>query len=133
MFLVIPFDVLYNMESEKAERFNLQINPLESVMDKEKINIIDPDEEIVTLCAGEEEIDFREIAGICYKGNFYSILQPVVLLEGMSEDEALVFRMSKAEDNSDIFEIELDEEIISAVFLEYEKLLKDTNTEEDDH
>lgn len=118
---------------KEAERFNLQINPLESVMDDEKNNVVDTDDEIVTLCAGEEEIDFREIAGISYDGNFYAILQPVILLEGMSDDEAFVFRVSKGEDNSDIFDIELNEEIISAVFLEYEKLIENSNNEEDDN
>ncbi|MBE7088615.1 MAG: DUF1292 domain-containing protein [Clostridiales bacterium] len=91
-------------------------------------NIIDDmefaDDDIVTLLsANGEEIDFVEIAGIAHQGNFYAILQPVELLEGMSEDEALVFKVSRDENGNDKFEIELDDDIIDAVFTEYNRLL----------
>lgn len=84
------------------------------------------DDDIVTLLSADgEEIDFVEIAGIAYKGNFYAILQPVELLEGMDDDEALVFKVSRGKDGEDKFEIELDDSIIEAVFAEYNKLLDD--------
>lgn len=82
------------------------------------------DEDIITLLtASGEEVDFVEIAGIAYKGNFYAILQPVELLEGMEEDEALVFKVTRGEDGEDKFEIELDDDVIDAVFTEYNRLL----------
>ncbi len=85
-------------------------------------------DDIITLCnADGEEIDFIEIAGIAYKGSFYAILQPVELLKGMSDDEALVFKVSRRPDGSDSFEIELDDEIIDAVFEEYNRLLDEAN------
>jgi uncharacterized protein YrzB (UPF0473 family) len=81
------------------------------------------DDDIITLLSATgEEIDFVEIAGILHKGNFYAILQPVELLEGMDDDEALVFKVSRNADGSDKFEIELDDEIIDAVFAEYNRL-----------
>lgn len=82
------------------------------------------DDDIVTLLSADgEEIDFIEIAGIAYKGNFYAILQPVELLDGMDEDEALVFKVTRGKDGEDKFEIELDDVVIDAVFAEYNKLL----------
>ena len=82
------------------------------------------DDDIVTLTsASGEEIDFVEIAGINHKGNFYAILQPVELLEGMDDDEALVFKVTRDANGEDHFEIELDDEIIDAVFREYNRLL----------
>ena len=82
------------------------------------------DDDIVTLLSAEgEEIDFVEIAGIAYKGSFYAILQPVELLDGMDDDEALVFKVTRGKDGEDKFEIELDDSIIDAVFAEYNKLL----------
>ena len=82
------------------------------------------DDDIVTLLSATgEEIDFIEIAGIAHRGNFYAILQPVELLEGMAEDEALVFKVSRGENGEDKFEIELNDEIIEAVFAEYNRLL----------
>ena len=82
------------------------------------------DEDIITLLSSEgEEIDFVEIAGIAYKGGFYAILQPLELVEGMDEDEALVFKVTRKPDGSDNFEIELNDDVIEAVFAEYNRLL----------
>lgn len=82
------------------------------------------DDDIVTLLSADgEEIDFVEIAGIAYRGSFYAILQPVELLDGMDDDEALVFKVTRGKDGEDKFEIELDDSIIDAVFAEYNKLL----------
>ena len=55
--------------------------------------------------------------------NFYAILQPEELIEGMKDDEALVFKVSRLENGEEKFEIELDDEIIDAVFSIYHKLL----------
>lgn len=87
-------------------------------------HMVEDDDDIVTLMAANgEEIDFVEIAGIAYRGNFYAILQPVELLEGMEEDEALVFKVSRGKDGEDKFEVELDDTVIDAVFAEYNRLL----------
>ena len=83
----------------------------------------DRDDIITLYSASGEQIDFLEIAGIAYHGNFYAILQPVELIEGMQDDEALVFKVSRNENGEDKFEIELDDEIIDAVFEEYNRLL----------
>ena len=90
------------------------------------------DDDIVTLLSSNgEEVEFIEIAGIAHKGNFYVILQPVELIEGMKEDEALVFKVSRNETGEDKFEIVLDDEIIDAVFKEYNSLLDKTNMGEE--
>ena len=105
---------------------NFDNKDLGTVVDEEEMC-----DDIVTLLGAEgEEIDFVEIAGIAYGGEFYAILQPVELLEGMEEDEALVFKVSRGEDGEDRFDIVLDDEIIDAVFAEYEKLLEQANAEE---
>ena len=86
------------------------------------------DDDIVTLVSSEgEEVDFVEVAGIAFQGEFYAILQPVELLEGMEEDEALVFKVTKGEGGEDKFEIELDDAVIDAVFAEYNKLLDEAD------
>ena len=88
------------------------------------------DDDIVTLRSADgEDIDFIEIAGIAHKGNFYAILQPVKLLEGMSDDEAFVFLVSRDDDGNDHFDICLDDEIIDAVFTEYNRLLDNAQEE----
>ena len=45
----------------------------------------------------------------------------------MSDDEALVFKVTRGKDGEDKFEIELDDSIIDAVFAEYNKLLDEAN------
>ena len=88
------------------------------------------DDDVITLTTADgEDVDFVEIAGIAYRGNFYVILQPVELLDGMEEDEALVFKVTRGKDDEDKFEIELDDAIIDAVFAEYNKLLDEADGE----
>ena len=90
-------------------------------------HMINDDDDVITLVADNgEEIDFVEVAGIAYRGNFYAILQPIKLIEGMDADEALVFKVSRGKDGEDRFEIELDDSIIDAVFVEYNKLLEES-------
>jgi hypothetical protein len=91
--------------------------------DFEKDMLEEDSDDIVTLqTADGEEVDFVEIAGIAYEGNFYAILQPVELLEGMDEDEALVFLVERGEDGEDKFSIVTDDDIMDAVFAEYDRL-----------
>ena len=86
------------------------------------------DDSVVTLkSANGEDVQFIEIAGIGHKGNFYAILQPVEQLEGMADDEALVFKVSRAANGDDSFEIVLDDDIIDAVFAEYDRLYEQEN------
>lgn len=94
-------------------------------------HMINDDDDIITLLSADgEEVDFVEIAGIAYRGNFYAVLQPVELLEGMNEDEAIVFKVSKGKDGEDSFEVVLDDAIINAVFEEYQKLLEEVDAGE---
>ena len=90
---------------------------------EEAVDMQDDDSIITLTSATGEEVDFVEIAGIALKGNFYLILQPVELLEGMGEDEALVFKVTQGRDGEEHFDIELDDDIIDAVFEEYNRLL----------
>ena len=90
-------------------------------------------DDIVTLKSADgENIDFVEIAGIAKKGNFYAILQPVELLEGMADDEALVFKVERTESGEDKYTIVIDDEIIDAVFEEYYKLLDNCNPDDEE-
>lgn len=89
---------------------------------------MDDMDDIITLAASDgEEIDFYEVAGIVYGDGYYAILQPVELLDGMQEDEALVFRVYDNEDGSQRYEVEVGDEIIDAVFDEYNKLLDEAD------
>ncbi len=89
------------------------------------------DDDIITLFSPEgEAIDFVEIAGIAHAGKFYAILQPVELIEGMEEDEALVFEVSRGEDDEDNFNIVMDDEILDIVFKKFNDLLDSQDDDE---
>lgn len=82
------------------------------------------DDDIVTLVANNgEEIDFVNIAGINYRGKYYAILQPVELLDGMSDDEALVFEVIRNGGGDANYNIVTNDSIIDGVFREYNRLL----------
>ena len=79
---------------------------------------------VVTIVTDEgEEIEFIEIAVVTYKGEHYSILQPIDLFEGMAEDEALVFKIGQTETGEDRFEMIVDDKLIDIIFEEYNKTL----------
>ena len=88
-------------------------------------------EEIITLTGEDgEEIRFINVAGIALNSGYYMIMQPEELFEGMAEDEALVFQVTTDEtgDNNK-FDIILDDDIVNAVFAEYERLLDEAGEE----
>ena len=90
----------------------------------------DNDDIVTLLSANGEEIDFIEIAGIAFEDGFYSILQPVELLDGMDDNEALVFEVYEDDEGNDKFNIVLDERIIDGVFEEYNRLLDEVEEDE---
>ncbi len=85
------------------------------------------DDVITLMTANGEEVCFTKIAVIVNDGILYAILQPVELLEGMDDDEALVFRVSKTVNGSESFEIETDDEIVDTVFAEYDRLYEESH------
>ena len=98
---------------------------LDNVLDEEIYEELEEefDDGIITLKneAGEE-VDFRNIAGIALDSGFYVIMQPVELYEDMEEDEALVFQVTEDEDANAQYTIVFDDEIVEAVFNEYDRL-----------
>ena len=117
-----------DLDDLDEEDFYVDEDEDDDALDFDKLDAEAEKEDYITLTTADgEEVDFIEIAGIAYKGNFYAILQPVELLEGMDDDEALVFKVTKNRDGSDKFDIELDDEIIAAVFEEYGRLLDEAN------
>lgn len=88
------------------------------------------DELVVLKNDGGEEIKLIEIAGIALESGYYAILQPVELLEGMEEDEALVFEVETTDEGDDKYTIVLDDDVVDAVFEEYYRLLDEAEEQE---
>ncbi len=83
-------------------------------------------ESVITLMTEEgKEIEFLEIALIPLNGRTYAILQPIELLEGMEEGEALVFEVELDGEEPRGFTVVLDDEIIDGVFAIYNESLQE--------
>ncbi|MCH5351686.1 MAG: DUF1292 domain-containing protein [Clostridiales bacterium] len=85
----------------------------------QEVELID-EEEIITLYDDENNpVDFYEVACVEYKGEFYALMQPVEPMEGLGEDEALIFKVTEQDEENDAFEPVTDESVLEAVFNEY--------------
>ena len=100
----------------------MEKNPIDRIFDE---NDSDP---IILYGESGEEIAFEQIALIPLEGRVYVIMQPVELLEGMSDDEALVFEILER-DGEAVLDVVLDDEIIDAVFAKYDILWHEANEE----
>ncbi len=86
----------------------------------ENVELID--EEVITLYdENNNPVDFDEVAVVEYMGEFYALLQPIEPMEGLGEDEAIIFKVVQKDDETDEFEPVTDESILDAVFNEYLK------------
>ncbi len=71
-----------------------------------------------------EEIEFEQIALVPIENKTYAILRPVVEMEGIAEDEALVFVIDEIDDEDCLVIVE-DDSVVDKVFEEYYKMLKE--------
>lgn len=85
--------------------------------------LLDPDNESPIVCYNPEgdEVHFDQIAVVPYKNELYAILKPITKIEGVADNEALVFHVDIDEDT---IEIVNDFKIIDIVFDVYYDLLR---------
>lgn len=83
------------------------------------VEIIDEDEVITLYDDDNKPVKFYEVACVEYKGDFYALMQPVEPMEGLGEDEALIFKVREEDEDNDVFEPVTDENVLEAVFNEY--------------
>lgn len=70
----------------------------------------------VTLTTDEgEDIEFDIVTELALGDEFYALMQPVKPLDGVAEDEALVFRIVETDDG-DEYELVVDDDILDSVF-----------------
>jgi len=88
--------------------------------DKNNVEIYTEDS-IVTLYDDKDKpIDFYEIASVEYNEKFYSILQPVELIDGLEDDEAVIFEYDTDTDNDEkLFKPVFDEKLLDNIFSLY--------------
>ncbi len=72
-----------------------------------------------------EEVKFEQIALIPVEEDIYAILKPIEQMEGIGEDEALVFEIVEGEneEDGDFLNLVSDIDVIDKVFEVYNKLM----------
>lgn len=98
------------------------MNPIDQILDDNNTD------NIVLYNEEGESIEFEQIALIPLDGDTFVILHPVDQLEGMNEDEALVFGIENV-DGEDTLVIVEDEDVVDAVFEEYYIMLEEAGVD----
>lgn len=94
------------------------INPIDALFDEEN------NDAIVLLNEKGEEIAFEQIALIPLKEKVYAILKPVKPIEGVGEDEGLVFSIETNADGQEYLVLVCDMDVIEDVFKVYDELVE---------
>ena len=93
------------------------INPIDAIFDENNNDVI------ILFNENGEEMSFEQIAVIPLSEKVYVILKPIKPMEGLGEDEGLVFSIEQNENNEDYLMLTVDEDIIDAVFTVYDALV----------
>ena len=102
------------------------LSPIDMLLDENNT------ENIKLYNVENQEIEFEQIALVPIENKTYAILRPVLEMEGIAEDEALVFVIDEIDDEDCLVIVE-DDKIIDDVFEEYYKLLKEEGVEVEDN
>lgn len=100
-------------------------NPIDCLYDENNTDAI------VLFNEKGEEIAFEQIALIPRKSKTYAILKPIKPMEGVGEDEGLVFSIEVSkEDGQEYLVLVTDEKVIDEVFKVYDELVDNENDDE---
>ena len=95
-----------------------KINPIDALFDENN------SDQIKLFNEKGEEIAFDQIAVIPKGKKIYAILKPVSPMEGLAEDEALVFQVADPTDVvGEYLTLVTDIDVIDQVFAVYDKLM----------
>jgi hypothetical protein len=94
-------------------------NPIDCLFDE------DNNDPIILFNEKGEKVEFEQIALIPVEERIFAILKPTDKIEGIGEDEALVFEIVEGEEDEedDYLNLVSDVEIIDKVFDVYNKLI----------
>lgn len=102
-------------------------------MENPILKLLDPEnnEPIVLYDENEKPVSFEQIALIPYEEKLYAILKPVEKMDGVADDEAIVFSFEEDDANEDqLLVVEENDAIIDEVFAIYNKLLDEQDAAE---
>lgn len=117
------------MEEKKNEQEELKpVDILDVLLDQ------DNKEPIVLVDEAGKQLTFEQVAVIPYEvrkeKRLYCVLKPLDKIEGIGDDEAIVFVVDQDKDGNSVIKVEEDEEVAIAVFDKYYDLLEEAQKEE---
>ncbi len=95
-------------------------------MDNPILKLLDPEnsDPIVLFDENEKPVSFEQIALIPFQEKLYAILKPIEKMDGVADDEAIVFSFEEDDSSEDqLLVVEENDTIIDEVFAIYNKLL----------
>lgn len=90
------------------------------------------DEPISLFDEDDREVKFEQVAVIPDNDKIYAILKPIDELEGVADDEAIVFLADYDEDGNTVLVVEKDEDAAIRVFDKYYQLLDEAEKKENE-
>ena len=111
---------LVNASKEAANESlssNAFLSPIDMLLDENN------NENIVLFNEDNQKVEFEQIALVPIDSRVYALLKPVLHIDGIGEDEALVFTIEEI-DGEDCLVIVEEDEIIDKVFEEYYEMLR---------
>lgn len=114
------------MEKE-SENNTKQVDILDILLDQ------DNKDPIVLMDESGKQLTFEQVAVIPYEvrkeKRLYCVLKPVDHIDGIADDEAIVFLVDTDDNGNSVIRIEEDEEVAIAVFDKYYDLLEEAQKE----
>lgn len=111
------------MDKKEQKQETAQVDLLDVLLDK------DNKEPITLMDEKGKQISFEQIAMIVHEvkkeKKLFAILKPVDKIEGIGENEAIVFLVDQDKNGNTILKIEEDEDVAIDVFDDYYDLLED--------
>lgn len=82
-------------------------------------------EQIVLVDGGGNKVAFEQIAVIPHNDKLYCVLKPITHIDGVEDDEAIVFYVDEQEGKDPVLMVETNELTAIDVFEEYYDLLEE--------
>lgn len=110
--------------AKKDENVKEELDLLDILLDESN------DEPISLFDEDDNEVKFEQVAVIPENEKIYAILKPIDEMEGVADDEAIVFVADYDEDGRTVLTLEKDEPTAIKVFDKYYQLLDEAEKEE---
>ena len=95
------------------------MNQIEKILDENN------EDNIILYDEDNNPVEFEQVAVIPMDDSVYVILVPITPMEGVGEDEGVVFVIEEDEDGDALLSLVVEDDVIDAVFNEYDSLLEE--------